>query len=118
MYTSADSLINPDKPESYYFDLIDLLRRLVLTGGLIMMGEESVAQIFLGVVVCVAWLCLLIYKRPYAAWWDNVIAVVLALHLVFTLLAGLALKVYEATPDQNEYQKIRIYFILIAWKYY
>ena len=42
-------------PESFYFDVVDLLRRLVLTGGLIMMGEESVAQIFLGVVVCVAW---------------------------------------------------------------
>jgi hypothetical protein len=93
-------------PESFYFDVVDLLRRLMLTGGLIMMGEESVAQIFLGVVVCVGWLCLLLYKRPYVVWWDNVIAIVLALHLVLTLVAGLAIKVYEATPDQNEYQRV------------
>ena len=66
-------------PDSFYFDVVDLLRRLILTGGLIMMGEESVAQIFLGVVVCVGWLCLLLYKRPYVVWWDNVIAIVLAL---------------------------------------
>ena len=99
-------------PEAFYFDVVDLLRRLVLTGGLIMMGEESVAQVFLGVVVCVAWLCLLIYKRPYAAWWDNVIAIVLALHLVLTLVAGMALQVYEASPDQNEYQRVGFDIVL------
>ena len=93
-------------------DVVDLLRRLVLTGGLIMMGEESVAQIFLGVVVCVAWFGLLIYKRPYAAWWDNVIAIVLALHLVLTLVAGMALQMYEATPGQNKYQKVGFDIVL------
>ena len=40
------------KHTAYYFDVLDLARRLLLTGGLIMMGGESVAQIFLGIVVC------------------------------------------------------------------
>ena len=32
-----------------------------------MMGEESVAQVFMGIVVCVGWLSLIIYKKPYEA---------------------------------------------------
>ena len=38
-------------PACYYYDIVDLVRRLVLTGGLIMMGEESIAQIFLGIII-------------------------------------------------------------------
>merc|ERR1711871_1170643 len=43
-------------PDSYYFDLVDMFRRLSLTGGLIILGESSNTQIFLGALVCVAWL--------------------------------------------------------------
>lgn len=51
-------------PECYYYDILDLFRRLLLTGGLIMMGEESVAQVFMGIVICAGWLSLLIHKKP------------------------------------------------------
>ena len=44
--------------ECYYYDILDLFRRLLLTGGLIMMGEESVAQVFLGIIVCACWMSL------------------------------------------------------------
>ena len=44
--------------DCYYYDLIDLIRRLVLTGGLILIGNvEAVAQIFLGIVVSAMWVC-------------------------------------------------------------
>jgi hypothetical protein len=36
------------KDETYYFEIIDLIRRLFLSGGLILMGSDSVGQIFLG----------------------------------------------------------------------
>ena len=50
--------------DCYYYDIIDLFRRLLLTGGLIMMGEESVAQVFLGIIICAFWMSLLIHKKP------------------------------------------------------
>jgi hypothetical protein len=43
------------KPNAYLFDILDLLRQLLLTGALILMGEESVAQVFLGIIICIAW---------------------------------------------------------------
>jgi len=36
------------KNDAYYFEIIDLIRRLLLSGGLILMGQDSVGQIFLG----------------------------------------------------------------------
>ncbi len=92
-------------PECYYYDIVDLFRRLLLTGGLIMMGEESVAQIFLGIVICALWMSLLIHKKPYDAAWDNIIAIILSAHLLLTLVSGMALKLYALTPEQDEYQR-------------
>ena len=99
--------------ECYYYDIVDLARRLLLTGGLIMMGEESIGQIFLGIIVCLMWLCLIIYKRPYKVGLDNTIAIVLAAHLLLTLISGMALKLYEATPGQDEYQREGFGIVLV-----
>ena len=100
--------------ECYYYDILDLFRRLLLTGGLIMMGEESVAQVFLGIIVCACWMSLLIHKKPYKSGWDNIIAVILAAHLLLTLVSGMALKLYDATPGQDEYQKAGFGAVLIT----
>ena len=102
------------KPNAYLFDILDLLRRLLLTGALILMGEESVAQVFLGIIICIAWLCLLMFYRPYRAKCDNIIAIILAAHLSFTLVSGMALKLYEKTPGQDEYQTAGFGFVLLG----
>eukprot|EP00945_MAST-04E_sp_MAST-4E-sp1_P004948 g4948.t1 len=100
-------------PHAYLFDVLDLLRRMLLTGALIMMGEESVAQVFLGIVICIAWLCILLLFRPYREKWDNIIAIILAAHLSFTLVSGMALKLYETTPGQDEYQTTGFEIVLL-----
>ena len=92
-------------PECYYYDILDMTRRLALTGGLIMMGEEGVAQMFLGIIICAGWLSLLIHKKPYVSMWDNALAMTLAAHLMVTMVSGMALKLYALTPNQDEYQK-------------
>ena len=57
---------------------------------------------------------LLIHKKPYKAGWDNIIAVILAAHLLLTLVSGMALKLYDATPGQDEYQKAGFGAVLIT----
>ena len=78
------------------------------------MGEESVAQVFLGIVVCAAWLCLLIEKKPYAAKWDNAIAILLAAHLLLTMVSGQALKLYALTPEQDTYQRAGFGVVMVS----
>ena len=95
------------EPHSYYFDLVDLLRRLLLTGGLIVLGDASNVQIFLGGMVCACWLCLVIWRRPYGAFWDNALSAVLSFQLLIIILSGMALEIYRLTPSyaQDPYQR-------------
>ena len=102
------------KPNSYYFDVLDLMRRLVLTGGLIIFGGESISQTFLGIVICLFWLLVLAYKKPYNSASDNFLAILMALHLVITMVTGMALKAYSMTPTQNEYQNVGFGLIIIS----
>ena len=94
-------------PSSYYFDLLDMLRRLMLTGGLILLGESSNVQIFMGGLICTCWLCLVLIKRPYRAYWDNVLSVTTSFQLLFIILSGMALEIYRLTPQyaKDPYQK-------------
>eukprot|EP00946_MAST-07B_sp_MAST-7B-sp1_P003828 g3828.t1 len=94
-------------PNSYYFDLLDMLRRLLLTGGLILLGESSNVQIFIGGLICTCWLCLVLIKRPYRAYWDNVLSVATSFQLLLIILSGMALEIYRLTPQyaQDPYQK-------------
>lgn len=102
------------KDEAYYFEIIDLLRRLLLSGGLILMGSDSVGQIFLGIVVCAFWLVILVHLKPYKSEWDNFVAITLAANLVLTIVSGMALKLYKATPSQSENQQVGFGFVLIG----
>ena len=94
-------------PDAYYFDLVDMLRRLLLTGGLIILGESSNTQIFLGALICMAWLCLVLAKRPYRALWDNALSVASSSGLLLVILSGMALEIYRLTPRyaQDPYQR-------------
>ena len=85
---------------------MDLARRLLLTGGLILIGEQSNTQIFLGALLCLIWLMLITVRRPYEAYWDNALSIVLSLQLLLIMLCGMALEMNRLTPkktvDTNE----------------
>ena len=84
---------------NYFFDLLDLGRRLLLTGALIMVGSQSNTQIFLGALLCLIWLLVVAVRRPYKAYWDNVLSIVLSLQLVLIMLCGMALEMNRLTPE-------------------
>ena len=88
-------------PDNYYFDLLDLGRRLLLTGGLILVGEERNTQIFLGLLLNVIWFGLVLFRRPYRAYWDNILSIVLSFQLVLIMLCGTALELNRLTPAQE-----------------
>ena len=86
-------------PKAYYFDLVDMLRRLLLTGGLIVLGERSNSQILLGALVCVCWLCCVLAYQPYRAKWDNILSTMLSFQLLVIILTGMSLEIYRLTPS-------------------
>ena len=100
--------------ECYYYDLLDLFRRLLLTGGLIMVGEDSIVQTFLGILVCCGWLYLVVRNQPYRARLDNLMATILNSHLLLTLICGMALKLYDATPQKDAYEQTGFAILIVA----
>ena len=99
--------------ECYYYDLVDLIRRLLLTGGLILVGEESTAQVFLGTIICVVWLLLIAFKRPYKAYYDNLLGTMLSANLLLTMVSGLCLKMYELERSNDAYEQIIFDYLLV-----
>ena len=100
--------------ECYYYDLVDLIRRLLLTGGLILVGEESTAQVFLGTIICVVWLLLIAFKRPYKAYYDNLLGTMLSANLLLTMVSGLCLKMYELERSNDAYEQMIFDYLLGA----
>eukprot|EP00943_MAST-04B_sp_MAST-4B-sp1_P002774 g2774.t1 len=85
----------------------------MLTGGLILVDGSSVAQLLLGIIVCLGWLLLVAFKRPYRAYWDNILSMVLSLHLLFTLISGMALKMYRIQDSDDAYEQALFDWILV-----
>ena len=84
-----------------------MIRRLLLTGGLILLGQTSNVQIFLGGLLCTCWLLVVAVKRPYVAFWDNALSILLSFQLLIIILSGMALEIYRLTPlyAQDVYQR-------------
>jgi hypothetical protein len=103
--------------ECYYYDLIDLTRRLLLTGALILLGQYGIAQIFLGALISLGWLVLVAYKRPYKAYWDNVISIALSFNLMVTILCGMTLQFWTYSKDDssNEYEQVIFDYLLCTF---
>ena len=103
--------------DNYFFDLLDLGRRLLLTGALIMVGSQSNTQIFLGALLCLLWLLIVIVRRPYVAYWDNVLSIVLSLQLVLIMLCGMALEMNRLTPDAaaDPYEAIGFSILMVTF---
>ena len=93
-----------------------MLRRLMLTGGLILLGESSNTQIFLGALICTGWLCLVLARRPYEASWDNTLSVVSSSGLLLIILSGMALEIYRLTPEyaQDLYEKNAFRIVMMS----
>ena len=110
------SIFEAYRPDCYYYDIIDLIRRLTLTGGLILVGnEEAVAQVFLGIMISTMWLCLVLYMKPYASAWDTALSGLLSFVLTITLVSGTCLRLYELTLDSADlYQRNAFGAVLIA----
>ena len=50
--------------------------------------DTQFTQIFLGALLCFVWLMLVTIRRPYEAYWDNVLSIVLSSQLVLIMLCG------------------------------
>ena len=92
------SVYGPYRSAFYYGDQVETLRRVLLTGGLMILGEDSVARVFMGILVSMCWLLFVTGCHPYVSKWDNTVATLLSAQVVVTLVSGMALQLYSRQP--------------------
>ena len=54
---SYDFLVDTFRPQFFFFEACDMLRKLCLIGLLALMGSGSVAQLYFAAILCVAFIC-------------------------------------------------------------
>ena len=90
-------------PECFYWELIELARRTVLTGWVLLIEEtSSFIRILIGLMVNVAVLMLTLTRSPYRHNEDQFLAVCAQLMLVVSFVGTLVVKAYEDVDARAE----------------
>uniref|UniRef100_K3W6S3 TRP C-terminal domain-containing protein n=1 Tax=Globisporangium ultimum (strain ATCC 200006 / CBS 805.95 / DAOM BR144) TaxID=431595 RepID=K3W6S3_GLOUD len=91
--------IYADYSQAYWwFEVVDLSRKLFLSGVIVFVQNGSVEQVLLALSVCLVTMWFLLYFQPYGEYSDNLIASVTQLQLFLTLWLGVMIRL----NDMNE----------------
>ena len=85
------SLYQSYEPEYYYWECVEMLRKMLLTGAVQLVGSGTSAQALFAVLVCLAHLMLVMRAAPYGDALDDVLQFLTTLSLLVTLILGMAL---------------------------
>ena len=83
----------------YYFEIVEMARKMILTGALVLIEPGSLLQIFLGILVCAGYLAIMIHANPYRMGMDNLLAKSTGAQLFTTLMMGFWI---TASVDRTE----------------
>ena len=64
-------------------------------------------------LVCLFWVSLLLQLNPYQDPFDNMLNIILSIHLLLTLMSGLALRVFKS-EEQDAYRSVGFGVLLIV----
>ncbi|RLN47044.1 hypothetical protein BBJ29_004457 [Phytophthora kernoviae] len=83
----------------WWFEVVDLSRKLFLSGVIIFVGNGSVEQVLLALGVCLVTMWFLLYFQPYDGHSDNLIASIAQLQLFFTLWLGIMIRLNDLNTE-------------------
>ena len=91
------------KPLTYYWELVDLVRKLLLTGFVLLVPQHlNFLRMILAIVLSISYLVLLTVAQPYRQRSTAFVAVATQLSLVFTLFAALLVKVIDIVASSGQ----------------
>lgn len=110
-YAWLKPVIDGYRPEFYWYELLECVRKLALVGLLIPVGQaigdrghSGIAQLVVGSLIAAALLCVLCAARPYQLATDNALAITCQASVFITLQLAMYLKLvqYKTSTDINE----------------
>ncbi|XP_048586482.1 uncharacterized protein LOC5518949 isoform X1 [Nematostella vectensis] len=85
------------KPECWYWEAVEMGRKLILTSGLALIGEHSRTQVGLGAIISALFAIMYVYLRPIADQFENILQTIALMAIFLNLSIGVLLK----TPDDE-----------------
>jgi hypothetical protein len=80
------------KPKFYANESLDMLRKLILVGLILMVARGSVAQAVISLILAVFFLSLQMRNWPYKIDWDNRLRMMTEVHVCLTIAVALAFR--------------------------
>ena len=107
------SLYDQYEPSFFWFEFGCTMRKMILTGALVLFGAGTTAQVVTALAVCILWLTLIANLKPFGDDVDDRLAQVEAIQILFTLLIGLVLQLQAATQDGSREEEDALGVMLI-----
>jgi hypothetical protein len=92
------------KPRYYYWEALECLRKLLLTGVAVMIVPGSLIQLVVSLAVLAVYAVAVAMLQPYRTARDNTLALILYSMLIVTLFIGLLLKVKDGYESSGKYE--------------
>ena len=89
------------------------MRKMILTGALILFDSGTAAQTVAALAVCVGWIMLVTNLNPFEEVLDDRLAQVEALQMLTTLIIGLVLQLQDASEDKALGERANIGYVLV-----
>ncbi|GMI26089.1 hypothetical protein TeGR_g11125, partial [Tetraparma gracilis] len=97
---SIRSLFENYKPEHWYWEPVEMTRRIFMTGFLVVLARGSFAQIVVCLGVSMVALTLLITRSPFLRGNDNLVAEAMYTQIIITLLLCVLVKSSAASAEE------------------
>jgi hypothetical protein len=96
-------LYDPYEDEYWYFELIAIMRKLFLTGVIVLLAnaDSPLLQLLAAIVVCLAYLVLVTSCQPFIDPRDDRLAAAEALQMLMTMIIALALAMNKDSEDDD-----------------
>ena len=105
------SLYQYYRPEYWYFESIEMIKKMLLTGAMVMVAPGTSAQVMIGILISVVYLVILLHYRPFQDTKDQLLQMYSTVQVQLTLIVGMAL---QLDSGQDEAEKSVLAIILIS----
>ena len=93
----------------FYFEGVEMMKKMILAGGLVLVSPGSSVQTLVGILVAFAFFATVLQLKPYEDTTDNKLQAFATAQIILTLLAGLVIQ----TDVNGEYEEVTMSVLLI-----
>jgi hypothetical protein len=101
------------EPKYYWFEVVETVRKLMLSGGLVLLGPGTMEQIIVSLMICLASIRIFSGCEPYIEYKVDVFMEMSQWQIFFVMFAALLIRVDEMIGDDTNLKKKKIFDVIL-----